>query len=90
MRMSSGDESQDEGQRYTAPVRSYRPNVWKLYDMHENVGELCLDWYASRYYAEVQCDLSGPPSRFDRVIRWGGWLNTAAGLLLGEPGRVPL
>lgn len=60
----------------TAPVGSYPPNPWGLYDMHGNVWEWCADWYGPYPTNEV-VNPAGPRDGHRRVIRGGGWGVTA-------------
>ena len=55
-------------------VGSKTANPFGLFDMHGNVAEWCQDWYAGDYYAKSPpTDPPGPPARFHRVTRGGGW-----------------
>ena len=49
--------SQEDGYFTTAPVKSYQPNGFGLYDMAGNVWEWTSDWYHAEYYG--MCDSKG-------------------------------
>ena len=55
----NGTDGKDKWDKQTAPVGSFKPNGYGLFDMAGNVYEWCQDWYDSN----------------QRVLRGGSWFN---------------
>ena len=76
-----------DGFNYAAPVKSFAPNGYGLYDMAGNVWEWCADLYNNQYYqtvytAQGTSNPKGPAKSYDpeepfaqkRVMRGGSFL----------------
>lgn len=67
-------ERYDDGFVYTAPVGSFEPNPFGLFDMTGNVWEWCADWLDIDYYSNSpERNPQGPSSGTRRVVRGGSW-----------------
>lgn len=77
-----------DGWAGTAPVRSYPPNGYGLYDVSGNVWEWCADWYSEDTYLKgEQTDPNGPPqgSAIDRLSPGAPRKVTRGGSFLCSP-----
>ena len=71
-----GKDRAADGFEMLAPVKSYPPSRFGLYDVSGNVWEWCRDWYAEDYYrASPRENPPGPAEGQMRVIRGGSWLS---------------
>jgi len=80
------DNTKADGFDRTAPVKSYPPNGYGLYDMAGNVWEWCGDWYRADAYTlydrkAASTNPSGPDNEWqpgqpppERVLRGGSFL----------------
>lgn len=69
----------EDGYLTTAPVRSFEPNGYGLYQSSGNVWEWCADWFLPKYYKScaaqgIVVDPAGPTIGRGRVMRGGSYL----------------
>ncbi|MDC6389337.1 formylglycine-generating enzyme family protein [Maribacter sp. PR1] len=86
------ENTKTDGYEFRAPVKSYPPNEYGLYDMAGNVWEWTSDWYNTNYYKNVNSSgavqknpkgASAPftpnnPYAKERVIKGGSFLCSAS------------
>ena len=67
--------SGEDGFLTTAPVRSYKPNGFGLWQTVGNVWEWCADWFSPTAYSpQAVNDPRGPDRGATRVLRGGSYL----------------
>ena len=69
-------KGKDKWDESTAPVGSFKPNGYSLYDMVGNVFEWCADWYDEDYYRSSPLrNPQGSSTGESHVLRGGSWFD---------------
>ena len=75
--MPWADRTIDDGHAGPAPVGSYEPTDFWLYDIMGNVWEMCSDVFSSKAYeparSKAVVDPTGPSRGKRKVVRGGNW-----------------
>ena len=66
----------NDGYAFTAPVASFAPNAFGLYDMHGNAWEWTSDLHDENYYAQSPVDDPQGPTEGSVYVRRGGSWHT--------------
>lgn len=68
------ENTAEDGWESTAPVDSYEPNGYGLYNVVGNVWEWCSDYFGIRHDVSKQENPTGPSSGSGRVMKGGSYL----------------